>query len=105
MALVWFYVHILGACSLEDLLFVFNSSFKAHASEQKIKEVISVLVGAEILKRDGPLGLVRVADRAIKLAEPSKSYQAKLTELALELTNLMDECCNPNYVEAAAHAN
>lgn len=105
MALVWFYVHILGACSFEDLIFFFDSSFKAHAKEQRIKEVISVLVGAGILRRDGPLGLLIASDKTSKLAEPNRSYQAKLTELSLEIANLLEECCNPNYVEAAAHAH
>lgn len=104
MALVWFYVDLLRACSFEDLVFVINSAFNAHANERRIKEVLSVLVGVGAIVREGPLGLVRIADRSIKLAEPSKSYIGRLDELALEVTNLIEECPNMNYVEAASSA-
>lgn len=105
MSLVWFYINLLKACSFEDLVFVFNSAFKGHANEKRIREVLSVLVGAGIVERDGPLGLARIADKTIILTKPSKSYNNKLIELSLEITNMIEDCCNANYVEAAAHAD
>lgn len=105
LSLVWFYVDLLKACSFEDIVFCFDSAFSARANKQKIRESLSVLVGVGLVVRDGPLGLVRISDRSIELAEPSKAFQGKLTELILEITNLLEECPDVNYIEAAARAD
>lgn len=104
MALIWFYINFLKVCSLEDLVFCFNSAFGAHASKEKIKQILSVLVGAGIAVREGPLGLVRIADATIRLAEPSVAKQKTLQALQLELTALVEGQCDANYLEAMAHA-
>lgn len=105
LALVWFYINIMKACSFDDLAFCFDSAFSARANKRRIREILSVLVGVGLVVRDGPLGLVRISDRSIELAEPSKTYEARLTELVLEITNLLEECPNVNYLEAAARAD
>jgi len=105
MALIWFYVDILRACSFDDLMFVFNSAFKAHASEQRIKQILSVMVGAGMIEREGPLALVRVCDHSVSLTAPSAAYKARQDELALEITDLIETCPDANYIEAMAHAD
>jgi hypothetical protein len=105
LSFVWFYIDIMKACSFDDLVYCFDSAFSARSSKRKIREILSVLVGVGLVVRDGPLGLVRISDRSIELAEPSKAYQSRLTELVLEITNLLEECANVNYIEAAARAD
>lgn len=100
MALTWFYVDLLRACSLEDLVFCFNSAFRGHAGSGRIKQILSVLVGSQILCRSGPLGLVRVSDQNVKLASPSTSKAGQLQGFHLEITDLLDAEGDPNYLEA-----
>lgn len=105
MALTWFYVDLLRACSLDDLVFCFDSAFNGHAGAKRIREILSVLVGAGLLVREGPIGLVRIADPSIKLAEPSQAKAKQFQGLQLEITNLLESDCDANYLEAMAHAD
>lgn len=104
LSLIWFYVDLLRACSLEDLVFCFNSAFGGHAGSERIKQILSVLVGAGVLVREGPIGLVRIADPSVRLAEPSSTKRKQLESIQLEITNLLEGKCDANYLEAMAHA-
>jgi hypothetical protein len=105
MALIWFYIDFLRACSLEDLIFCFDSAFNGHAGPKRIREILSVLVGTGLVVRQGPVGLVRIADPLVKLAEPSQTRRKQFQGLQLEMTNLLESDCDTNYLEAMAHAD
>jgi len=105
MALIWFYVDLLRACSLDDLVFCFNSAFNGHAGSERIRQILSVLVGANLLKREGPIGLVRIADANIKLTEASQTRLKQFQGLQLEITDLIESSCDTNYTEAMSHAD
>lgn len=100
MALTWYFVKILRACSLEDVIFLFNSAFSAHASDNKIQEIVSVLVGADILTRCGPTNLLKLSQKEVKLAEPSKSFEHSENALLLEINEIIEIHNDPNYLEA-----
>lgn len=105
MAIIWFYVDLLRVCSFEDILFCFQSAFDAHVSTQKIKHILSVLVGAGLIVRDGNLGLVRIAEKMIRLAEPSSNQIKKLEAIRLEMFDLIESSCDANYLEVFANAS
>ncbi len=104
MALIWFYVDYLRAADLNDLTYLFKSAFNGHAAPERIKQIISVLVGAKLLQREGPLGLLRVADPGVRLTEPAAAKQNAYQRLNLAMADLIDGGCDVNYVEAMAHA-
>ena len=104
MSLIWFYVYFLRACSVDDLIYCFHSAFNGHARPVRIKQILSVLVGAGLVVRDGPLGLARIADSTVKLVAPSAAKTKQLEALELEMTNLLEGECDANYSEAMPHA-
>lgn len=104
MALTWFYVDLLRVCSIEDLVYCFNSAFNGHAGIEKIKEILSVLVGAGLVVRDGPIGLVRLSDDATRLVEPSAAYVKRLQTLHIEIADIIERGCDANYQEVLANA-
>lgn len=103
MALIWFIVSTLKACSFDDVSFLMNGLFDAHASDARIKQILSVMVGAGLLMREGPISLIRIARNDIVLVEPSKAYETKAAELALEIIDILEESGDANYLEVTAH--
>lgn len=103
MAFIWFIVNTLRACSFEDVMFIMDGLFGAHASESRVRQILSVMVGARLLVREGPINLIRIQTTDIILVEPSKSYEAKARELAIEVIDIIEEAGDPNYLEAMAH--
>lgn len=103
MAFIWFIVSTLKACSFEDLMFLMNGMFGAHASDARIRQILSVMVGAGLLVREGPINLIRIARPDIVLVEPSKSYETKASELGLEIIDMLEEDGDANYMEVMAH--
>lgn len=103
MALIWFVVRTLQACSFEDISFIMTGLFEAHASDARIKQILSVMVGADLLIREGPINLIRISRFDINLVEPSKTYETKAAELALEVIDILESDGDPNYLEVMAH--
>lgn len=102
-SLVWFYVDFLQIASFDDIVFCMNSAFGAHASSEQIRQIISVLVGANLLMRVEPLGLLRVVDAGPKLTEPLKSQRRVFEDMNVEMLALIDACDDENYLEAFAN--
>jgi hypothetical protein len=102
-SLVWFYVDFLQAASLEDIVYCMNSAFGAHASAEQIRQIVSVLVGANFLRRVNPLGLLKVVDGTPKLTEPLKTRKTIFEDLNVEMLALIDACEDENYIEAFAN--
>lgn len=103
-SLVWFYVDFLQVASLEDIIFCMNSAFGAHASPEQIRQIVSVLVGANLLARIEPLGLLKVVPEGPKLTESLKTRSRILEDLNIEMLALIDACEDENYSEAFANA-
>lgn len=102
-SLIWFYVDFLQVASLDDIVFCMDSAFGAHTSNEQIRQVISVLVGANLLRRIEPLGLVRVVDNTPKLAESLKTKRRVLEDMNVEMLALIDACEDEYYLEAFAN--
>ena len=103
MAFIWFIVSTLKACSFDDVMFLMNGLFEARASDARVRQILSVMVGAGLLVREGPINLIRIARPDIVLVEPSKAFETKAGELALEITNVLEDSGDANYMEAMAH--
>lgn len=101
MAVIWFYVDLLQVCSVEDIIFSFNSVYKGHAGSERIRHILSVLIGAGLVQRVGPIGLVRLADADVRLAEPTAGTVKQFEAIRFEIANLVDEF-DENYKEGLA---
>lgn len=105
MSLIWFFVDILHVCSADDLVFCFNSFFGGHAAPEKIRHILSVSIGAGLIERVGVIGLVRIADHSVKLAEPTVATLKQLESLRLDITNMIEEKFDGYYNEGLTNAD
>lgn len=84
-------VNVLSIATIEDILFVFRALFKAQISSVKIKQVTSVLVGSENLKRVGQFGhYSSIIDKAPMLTVRRGKGDA-FNEIRLGLTSVYAE--------------
>lgn len=104
LSLIWFYVDLLKAVSIDDLKFCFDSVFDAHTSLYKIKQILSFMVGAGLLEREGPLGLVRVANNSATMASPITSKVKSLDSIRIEMLDLIEGEGDPSYTMVAFNA-
>lgn len=105
MSLIWFFIDILHVCSTDDIIYIFNSIYGGHAAADKIRHILSVLIGATVVERVGAVGLVRIADRSVTLAEPTAATLRQFEAIRLDITNLVEDHFDDDYREGLANVD
>lgn len=85
-------VDILGIATIEDVNFVLRSAFAGQIVPKRIKELMSVLVGAKYLESIGGFSHYRVRAGRVDLMPARDSLKGQETKIRLELAAFYPTC-------------
>src|SRR4029077_4782871 len=88
---------LLGAATYSDVAFLLTSIFGARYPQQTVKQLVSILVGAEYLQSIGQFGQYRVNHSRGSLLEPRDGFKEQEKLARLELTELCESSA-PDFV-------
>lgn len=91
MCIIYKVCEVLSIATITDVEFILRAIFKGHISQPKTKQLVSVLVGAELLTEVGQFGHLTPVQSSESFLKLKEGYQSQQTEISLEIAALFPD--------------